>query len=83
MSIEIIILLLAIPSGFLIAWLCRDELIAGRKWFAALTLIFFVIGWWFFLAGNYVIMHSCFFITITAFISYYKSKDKRWTKRRI
>lgn len=78
--IDIIILLLAIPTGYIIAYLCKDELAKGRYWFLVLILLSFIIGSWFYLSDNYVIMNSCFFITIISLVSYLKSRDKRWTK---
>ncbi len=36
MIAEIFILLLAIPAGFLIAWLAHDELASGKRYFMVL-----------------------------------------------
>jgi ABC-type Fe3+ transport system permease subunit len=32
MLTELLVLLLAVPVGLVLAWLCRDELVAGRKY---------------------------------------------------
>ena len=54
MLFEIIILVLAFPIGYLIAWMARDELIAGRKWFLILMAIGIVGGVLSFILGfNY------------------------------
>ena len=76
--IAIIILVLAIPVGFLIAWLCRDELIEGRVWFRILVIVGVLGGLWFYLTGNTVISLTLFFIAIVALVSYIKSSDKKW-----
>ncbi|MEM4271735.1 MAG: hypothetical protein QXD13_01450 [Candidatus Pacearchaeota archaeon] len=83
MIFEILILILAIPTGYLIAWLCRDELVQGRKWFDALIILglIFTIGSYVF--GKGIIALTCIFIAIVAFISRIKSKDKNWTKKRV
>ena len=80
--IDIIILLLAIPVGFLIAWLCRDELIEGRVWFRILIIVGVLGGLWFYLTGNTIISLALFFIAIVAFISYIKSNDKKFAVKR-
>lgn len=83
MLLEIIILLCAIPVGYLISYLANDELVSGRNWFAAIIIIAFLIGVWFFLAKNYAITWTAGFVIIVTFISYLKSFDKKWTRRRI
>ena len=80
---SVIILLLAIPAGFLIAWMARDELVSGRKWFKLIIILSAVLGILFFIFERNEISFSLAFILITAFISYWKSFDKKWTKRRI
>ena len=83
MLIEIILLLLAIPVGFLIAWMANDELVAGRKWFVALIIVSLVVGIWFTLTENYIVALTCGFILVVSFISYLKSFDRKWTRRRV
>lgn len=83
MLIEIIILLLAIPSGYLITWLARDELEDGRKWFRILIIISTVSGIWFYLIGLFYISLTLGFIFIVSLISFMKSKDKKWVKSKI
>lgn len=80
--INLVLLLLAVPAGLLIAYLCRDELLAGRKWFSALTTlgVFGLIG--FYLYGQRAIALTCGFIAIVSFMSLIKSKDKKWTRKR-
>jgi drug/metabolite transporter (DMT)-like permease len=82
MLIEIIILLLAVPARFLIAWMARDELVDGRKWFAALAVVSFILGALFFILGKNEIGLSLAFILVVSLISYWKSFDKKWVKNR-
>jgi EamA domain-containing membrane protein RarD len=81
--INTILLVLAVPVGFLIAWLCRDELIDGKKWFSLLiTLgVFGAIG--FYLYEQSATALTCGFIAIVSFISLLKSRDKKWTKKKV
>ena len=44
MFIELLVLLLGVPVGLLLAWLCRDELVAGRKWLRAVLVVSVVVG---------------------------------------
>ncbi|MCA9485407.1 MAG: hypothetical protein KC506_01020 [Nanoarchaeota archaeon] len=82
MITEIIVLLLSIPVGYLIAYLANDELVQGRRWFRYLMILAFVVGGWFALRRNYTIVLTAGFIFIVTFISYWKSFDGVWTRRR-
>lgn len=79
---EILILLAAVPTGYLIAWLARDELIAGRKYFRILIILGLVSGGWFYLIGKRYMGFSSGFISIVSLMSLIKSNDKRWTRKR-
>ena len=82
MLIEIIFLFLAIPTGYILAYLSRDELVAGRKWFKVIIIASFLTGIWFYFTGQTFITYTTAFILIATFISLTKSYDKKWTKRR-
>lgn len=83
MILEIIILLLAIPTGFLIAWLTRDELISGKKWFRVLIILSILVGIWFWLIGKTYVSWAAGFILIVSLIALIKSEDKKWVKKRV
>lgn len=77
--IDIIILLLAVPTGYLIAYLAKDELVIGRRWFILIIIVAFIgeiIS--FFWLYSYITL-ALAFIIIATFISYKKSFDKKWT----
>ncbi|MBM3232737.1 hypothetical protein FJZ18_01055 [Candidatus Pacearchaeota archaeon] len=80
--LSIFLLLLSAPIGFIIAWLARDELIIGRKWFIAIILTS-ILSTIIFLFFDMVASLSSFFIFIVSLISWIKSFDKRWTKKSI
>jgi len=80
MLLEIILLILAVPVGFLLAWMARDELVQGRKWFKILIIVGVVLGIWFYLTGLDVESFSSFFVAIVSLVSYVKSFDKKWVK---
>lgn len=71
--IEIIILILAFPVGFLIAWLAHDELVQGRRYLGILIIASFSAGIWFYLIGEKTLLFSSLFILIVAAISFVKS----------
>ena len=83
MIIEVGLLILAVPLGFLLAKLTGDELVAGRKWFMAIFVVSVIAGIGFYVYGLSYIGWTFGFIAIVSFISLKKSKDKNWTKRRI
>ena len=78
--IELLLLILAIPAGYLIAYLARDELIVGRKWFRILIILGLIAGTWFYLIGNKPVSLGSWFVGIMALVSLIKSNDKKWTK---
>ncbi|MEI6732078.1 MAG: hypothetical protein WCK90_05380 [archaeon] len=77
------ILILAIPVGFLVAWMARDELLQGRKWFIAICWVSAVLAIIFLFLKNQVYAFSLGFIFIVSLVSYWKSFDKKWTKKKI
>lgn len=78
---NLIILVLAIPVGYLIAYLCRDELVQGRKWFKLVTAVFTVLGFVLLLFKLYVEGLSSLFIAIVAVIALIKGRDKNWIRK--
>jgi hypothetical protein len=82
MILEILLLALAIPVGYLVAWLARDELVQGKIYFKALIVFSFLAGFWFFLTGFNYLAWTFGFIFIVSMISHMKSSDKKWTKKR-
>ena len=79
---EIIILLLAVPVGYLIAYWTRDELVQGRKWFKVLIVLAVLTGICFFLIGEKAMVWTSGFVFISTFVSLVKSRDKKWVGRK-
>ncbi|MEK6888991.1 MAG: hypothetical protein AABW80_02680 [Nanoarchaeota archaeon] len=81
MIYEIILtLFIGIFSGFLIAYLCKDEIVKIRNltsWFVIITILF---GIGMFLAGLGNAGYTLITISIISLISYIKSFDRKWTK---
>ncbi len=75
----LILILLSVPSGYLLAYLCRDELIAGRKYFKLLTFISSLLAV-IFLFLNLTISLTLLVISILSSISLIKSYDKKFVK---
>ena len=74
-----LVLILAFPAGFLLAWLCKEELVPGRKWFLAIGIISLISGA-IFLFFNLVSSLTSFFIAIISFVSLIKGYDKKFVK---
>ncbi len=83
MIIEIILLTLAIPVGYLISWMARDELLEGRKWFRILIIASLTLAALFWILGFIYISLTLVFIAIVSFVSLIKSRDKKWTKKKL
>lgn len=80
MIVDFVLLILAIPVGFLIAWLARDELIQGRKYLIILITLCFILMT-IFLSSEFFVL-TLGFMSIVGWISYLKSFDKKWVVER-
>tara|TARA_Y100000310_G_C20674537_1_gene812185 strand:+ start:333 stop:590 length:258 start_codon:yes stop_codon:yes gene_type:complete len=80
--LAVVVLILAVPVGYLIAWLARDELLVGRKYFRILIIGSILAGIWFYLVKRWELVLSMAFLLIISLISLVKSQDKKWTKVR-
>lgn len=78
----VMIIVLAFPVGYLLAYLCKDELVSGRRWFMGLLSLGLVLGI-FFLFFNLSIALTLIFVFIVSFISLKKSYDKKFVKENI
>ena len=80
MFLQILILILAIPTGLLVSRMAREELLQGRKWFLALTFVSMILAVGFFIYEMRSWALTGFFVATFSAVSYWKSFDKRWTK---
>ncbi len=78
--IEIIILLLAFPIGYLISWMAREELVQGKKWFKILIAISFFVGIFSLIYNLREIFYTSIFMIIVAGISLRKGSKNRERK---
>ncbi len=78
--LSLIILTLAIPVGYWVAWLARDELVVGRRWFGLLMFLGALAALVFLIVEKYAAAGTSAFIAILAFVSYWKSLDRTWTR---
>jgi hypothetical protein len=81
--IIIIVLFLAFPFGFLLAHWARDELVSGRKWFKIIIYISAFLSPVSILINRFEIFYTMLFILIVTYVSYKKSFDKKFVKKRI
>lgn len=77
----LIVVLLAVSTGFLIAYLAKDELVAGRKWFSWIFIIGLLAGICFFITNKISESYSFIFLAIICLISYLKSFDKKKVRK--
>ena len=75
MIMEIILLVFAIPTGLLIAWMAKDELKQGRKWFKLLVVSSLAVGLLSWIYNLAYIALTCAFIAIVSSISLLKGKN--------
>lgn len=78
----ILVLLAAFPAGYLLAYFCRDELVAGRKYFISVAIISIIaiIPVSFLFQDKIPVILTLFFISIVSFISTFKSYDKKFVR---
>ena len=74
---EILVLILSIPTGYLIAWLAQDELKEGRKYFRILMIVSLLVGILFWLLGERYIIYTSGFVFIVSLISFMKSNKRK------
>lgn len=83
MIVTILLVLSALPLGYLLAWLAREELVIGRRWFQRLVLVSLVFGGGLWAYGIREGFTLWMFLAILAFVAYHQSYDRRWTKSKI
>jgi len=76
-----VILASSFPVGYLLAYLCKEELVTGRKWFkmiswACLALILVLL----FVYRDYSVILTLTYIAVVSLISVHKSFDKKFVK---
>ena len=79
--LSLIVLLSALPIGWVLAWLCKDELVLGRKWFIVIIISFsvlFLSCLIFYRKGS--ILLSLSYMIIVTYVSLHKSKDDKFVK---
>jgi len=77
MTTDIFLLVLAIPAGFILAWLAKDELKDGKKWFKALFVISLILTGVFWVYGiSYAALTSAF-VAIVSLISLIKGCKRK------
>ncbi len=75
------VLLTALPIGWMLAWLCKDELVQGRKWFVRIIISFSAL----FLASlifyrNVSVLFSLSYMVVVTYVSLHKSKDEKFVR---
>ncbi|MDD5151255.1 MAG: hypothetical protein PHC28_12400 [Flavobacterium sp.] len=79
--LTIIFLISAFPVGYLLAYLCKDEILQLRKWFlvifAGSLILSSAISFFYFEIRTEIIL-SLFYIAIAGLISIWKSYDKKF-----
>ena len=83
--ISIAVLLLALPLGYLLAWLTREELVQGRLAFtmimaASIVIIIALLFVSLEINLKFSFVFALLFIFIASSISMWKSYDKKFTK---
>jgi len=78
--LEILILLTAIPAAYILAYLCKDEMKAGQKWFmliltCSLLAIFILLFINFNPPAKMSIILSLFYIAIVSAISFFRVRS--------
>jgi hypothetical protein len=83
MFLEVIVLMLAIPFGYLVAYLSRDELLMGVRYFRIMIIASVLLGVWFWLTGAAYLVWTFGFVFVVSIVGLVKAGDKKWTKSKI
>ena len=77
--IYLVVLLTALPIGLMLAWLCKEELVDGRKWFNLMIISFILLGIISFVVFRDmpIVLSFSYMVLITG-VSLYKGKDKKF-----
>lgn len=79
---NILVLITAIPVGWFLAYLTRDELVSGKKWFKLilyiliLILVIVILIW-----RDTSISFALGYMIIVTLVSLYLGKNKKFVKR--
>ena len=79
----LIVVLLSLPIGLLVAWMTRDELKDGRKYFKIIIAVSFLLIIFSYSMTQFILLFIFIFILLFTLVSLVKSYDKKWTKRKI
>jgi hypothetical protein len=80
--LNILLIITAIPAGWFLAWLCKDEIIF-RKWFYILFyLSLFMVLMLIILARPIYEILTCVYLVIILVIALIKGKDKKFLSRK-
>jgi hypothetical protein len=77
----LIIMATSLPAGYIIAYFCKDELVAGRKWFISLMIISLILILIFLAVYRYAsIILTLAYIFVVSLINLILSHEKRFVK---
>ena len=80
MILEILLIIAAVPLGLLIAWLVKDELVAGKIYFIAIMSLSALLAFAAYYYNKIPESLSLVFVFIVALVALVKSGDKSWTR---
>jgi hypothetical protein len=78
-NLIVIIVATALPVGYLLAYLCGDELVPGRKWFFSLMIVSLVLilGLLIFYRNSAMIL-TLAYIFVVSLLNFLISYDKKF-----
>ena len=79
----LVILITSLPLGYLLAWLTKEELVSGRKYFLWLIITSFialVVVLMINIESKSAILLALIYIAITSGVSLLKSYDKKFVR---
>lgn len=77
--INLVVLLTAIPVGLFLAYLTKEELVPGRKWFIVILYTLIIVLLVFLLAYRDIpIILALVYMIIVTYMSFFKSKNPKF-----
>ena len=80
MIIELLLIVAAVPLGLLIAWLVKDELVAGKIYFKAIVILSALLAFAAYYYNKIPESLSLVFVFIVELVALVKSGDKSWIR---
>lgn len=77
--LDILVMLTSLPAGYFLAWLCKDELVDGRKWFRIIfACLFSILVFILIFYRNLNTILTLVYMILVVLLALLKGRDKKF-----